>query len=44
MNATDKAIMDKIALATEYDVPVSCIVWIGNNHYVIVKDGREIRI
>lgn len=42
--AIEKAIKDKNELAKEYDVPVSAIVWIGDNHYIIVKNGKEIRI
>lgn len=44
MNAINKAQKDKAELAEEYSVPVSCIVWIGDNHYIIVKDGHEIRV
>ena len=42
--AIEKAKRDKEALAMEYDVSLSAIVWIGNNHYIIVKDGKEIFI
>lgn len=42
--AIEKAIKDKEDLAKEYDVETSSIVWIGNNHYIIVKDSKEIRI
>ena len=44
MNAIDKAIKDKQELAIEYSVPISSIVWIGDNHYIVIKDEREIRI
>ena len=40
----DKVVKDKAQLAIEYNVQTSSIVWIGNNHYIIVKDGKEIRI
>lgn len=40
----EKAEKDKLELAKEYNVPVSAIVWIGDNHYIVVKDGKEIRI
>lgn len=42
--ALEKAIKDKQELAREYNVPVSAIVWIGDNHYIVVKDGKEIKI
>lgn len=41
----EKARKDKNELAKEYDVPVSAIIWIGDNHYIVCcKDGKEIRI
>lgn len=40
----EKAKKDKRELANEYDVPISSIVWIGDNHYIVVKDGNEITI
>lgn len=42
--AIEKAIKDKKELAQEYDVPTSAIVWIGDNHYIVMKNGKEIRI
>ena len=42
--ALEKAITDKAGLAKEYGVPTSSIVWIGDNRYIIVKDGKEIKI
>lgn len=42
--ALEKAIQDKAELAEEYGVPISAVVWIGDNHYIVVKDGTEIRI
>ena len=42
--ALEKAIKDKQDLAREYNVPISAIVWIGDNHYIVVKDGKEIKI
>jgi len=42
--AIEKALKDRHKLAKEYNVPISAIVWIGDNHYIIVKDGKEIRI
>ena len=40
----EKAITDKKDLARQYNVSPSSIVWIGDNHYIVVKDGKEIRI
>lgn len=40
----DKATRDKMELANLYDVSTSAIVWIGDNHYIVVKDGKEIRV
>lgn len=40
----DKIRKDKEELAKSYDVVISAIVYIGNNKYIVVKDGREIRI
>ena len=31
-------------LAEQYDVSISAVVYIGDNHYIVVKDGKEIRI
>ena len=42
--ALEKAIADKRELSKQYNVPISAIVWIGDNHYIVVKDGREIKI
>ena len=33
-----------VELAEIYNVPISSIVWMGSNHYIIVKDGEEIKI
>ena len=40
----DKVQKDRKELATSYKVAESSIVWIGDNHYIIMKDGKEIRI
>jgi hypothetical protein len=40
----EKAAKDKVALSKEYGVSTSSVVWMGNNHYIIVKDGVEIRV
>lgn len=40
----DKVRKDIRELAISYDVSESSIVWIGDNQYIIVKKGREIRI
>lgn len=42
--AVEKAMKDKAELAKEYGVPTTAIVWIGDNHYIVVKDGKEMRI
>ena len=42
--AIEKAITDKAELAKQYDVSISSIVWIGDNKYIVVKDGKEIKI
>ena len=40
----EKAAKDRIELAEEYGVSTSSIVWIGDNHYIVIKDGKEIKI
>lgn len=40
----EKAKKDCLELAKKYSVAPSCVVWIGNNKYIVVKDGEEIRI
>lgn len=42
--AIEKAQRDCAKLAEEYNVPEPAVVWIGDNKYIIVKDGKEIRI
>lgn len=42
--ALEKAIKDKKELAKQYGVSTSSIVWIGDNRYIVVKDGKEIKI
>ena len=44
MKPIAKAEKDKSELAKSYGVPVSSVVWIGNNKYIVVKDGKQIRI
>lgn len=44
MKPIEKAVKDKEELAKSYDVPVSSVIWIGNNKYIVVKDGKQIRI
>ena len=39
-----KAEKDRAELAREYNVDTSSIVWIGDNKYIVVKDGKEIII
>jgi len=42
MKPIEKAEKDKQELAASYDVPVSSVVWIGDNKYIVVKGGIEI--
>lgn len=44
MSPIVKAQKDRKKLANQYAVPESAIVWIGDNKYIVVKDGKEIRI
>ena len=39
----EKAQKDKLEIAKKYNIPISTIVWIGDNHYIIVKNGIEIK-
>ena len=40
----EKAQKDRHELAYEYGVPDSAVVWLGDNKYIVIKDGVEIRI
>ena len=42
--AIEKAIKDKKELAEQYNVSVSSVIWYGNNKYIVIKNGKEIRI
>ena len=42
--AIEKAQRTKAQLAAEYSVPTTSIVWCGDNRYIVVKDGKEIKI
>lgn len=42
--AIEKAIKDKNELAEMYGVSVSSVIWIGDNKYIVIKDGKEIII
>lgn len=42
--AVEKAQKDKQELAKSYNVPVSAVIWMGNNKYIVIKDGRQILI
>ena len=42
--AIEMAMQRKVELSKQYGVPISSIVWMGGNYYIIVKDGREIRV
>lgn len=35
---------DRIELAKQYNVSTSSVVWCGDNKYIVVKDGKEIKI
>lgn len=34
----------KKELSVSYDVPESCIVWIGSNKFIVIKNNQEIYI
>lgn len=40
----EKSHKDRQELAKQYNVSPSSVVWIGDNRYIVVKDGKEIRI
>ena len=40
----EKAQRDKKELAEQYGVSTTSIVWTGDNRYIVVKDGKEIKI
>lgn len=40
----EKANRDRQELSREYGVSENNIVWIGNNRYILIIDGKEIRI
>lgn len=42
--AIEKAQKDRAELAESYNVPSSAVVWLGDNKYIVIKDGEEIRI
>ena len=42
--AIEKAQRDRTELAREYNVSLSSVVWIGDNKYIVIKNGKEIRI
>ena len=44
MKQIEKALKDKQALAISYNVPLSAIIWKGNNKYIVIKDGKQIEI
>lgn len=44
MNPIEKAKRDCAELAAEYGVARSCVIWIGDNKYIVVKDGNQIRV
>ena len=42
--AIHKAMKDKRNLAALHGVPVSSIVWLGENRYIVVKGREELRV
>ena len=44
MKPIEKAQRDCAELAAQYGVPQSSVVWIGDNKYIVVKDGNQIRV
>lgn len=44
MGPIEKAQKNRADLAEEYGVSVSSVVWIGDNKYIVVRNGEEIRI
>lgn len=42
--AIHKAMKDKRNLAALHGVPVSSIVWLGKNRFVVMKDHEELRV
>lgn len=40
----DKAQKDRVEIAREYGVSPSSVVWMGDNKYIVIKDGSEIKI
>lgn len=40
----EKAQRDREEIAIEYGVSASAVVWIGDNKYIVVKDGKQILI
>lgn len=42
--AIEKAQKDRAELADSYNVPISAVVWLGDNKYIVIKNGEEIRI
>ena len=40
----EKAQRDCEQLAESYNVPLSCVLWMGDNKYIVIKDGQTIYI
>lgn len=40
----EKAQRDCEELAREYNVPRSSVIWIGDNKYIVIRNGETIRI
>lgn len=39
-----KAQHDKKELAIIYSVPISSIVWVGDNRYIVIKNNSQIKV
>ena len=42
--AIEKAFQTECRLAKEYNVDVTSIVWMGSNRFIIVDNGKEIKV
>lgn len=42
--AIEKAYKAKCKLATAYNVEITSIVWMGDNKFIIVDNGKEIEV
>lgn len=42
--AIEKAQKDREEIAKSYNVSTSAVVWMGDNKYIVIKDGKQILI